>query len=159
MFQRAIHRYNIHKWQYHASVQAFTPFSSVLSQFTWHLMAPNFFVSTPLTMLVWACWYTFQHSQPHMAWPVYYIWKIAIKDVWVGKIPFVVETKAKVILLLQQAFKNGWQLLEPVFLCCRCSGLILRCGSVFSLGEPLTHCWEGPASPFQRWDLRVFCSA
>lgn len=115
--------------------------------------------STLLTMLVWACWYTFQHSQPHMAWPVYYIWKIAIKDVWVGKIPFVVETKAKVILLLQQDFKNGWQLLEPVFLCCRCSGLILRCGSVFSLGEPLTHCWEGPASPFQRWDLRVFCSA
>lgn len=68
-------------------------------------------------------------------------------------------SRNEVILLLQQALKNGWQLLEPVFVSCRCSGLILRCGSVFSLGDPLTHCWEGPACPFQRWDLRVFCSA
>lgn len=114
---------------------------------------------TPMTILVSACWYTFQHSQPHMAWPVYYIWKIAIKDICVGKIPFAVEMKTKVFLLLQQAFKNGWHLLEPVFGSCRCSGLIPQCGSVFSLGDPMTHCWEGPACPFQRWDLRVFCSA
>lgn len=56
-----------------------TPFSSELSRVTWHLMAPNNFL---LTVVFWL--YSLepagthfnyhQHSQPHMTWPVYYIW-------------------------------------------------------------------------------------
>lgn len=49
--------------------------------------------------------------------------------------------KTTVILLLPNAFKNGWQLPEPVFVSSSwmCSGLIPQCGSVCSLHDLLTY--------------------